>query len=365
VNEDVSQYVTVFADLNGRLEDPNIQKALAELGSNVLFVNVVGSWTIPWYPRKMADLDLFQHRVLAAGSELQDDPENPHPGFRDEEYKKRRREICENAFNYKHGQPLPTLEYTKKEVETWSVIWDRLTKLHTQHACREYNYIFPLLVENCGYSHNHIPQIRDISAYLESRTGFTLRPVAGLLSSRDFLGGLALRVFHSTQYIRHHSKPLYTPEPDVVHELMGHVPLFADPDFADFSQAIGMASLGASDEDIKKLASNYWFTVEFGMLKQGGALKAYGAGILSSFGELEYSVSGTAKELPYDPYVAAVTPYPITKFQPTYFITRNFKEMKEAMQEYASNIDRPFVVTYNPHQKSIMSSSRNTDLSGR
>ncbi|KAL7751772.1 hypothetical protein RI367_002772 [Sorochytrium milnesiophthora] len=304
---------------------------------------------VPWFPRKMSDLDSFAEKVLSYGAELDSD----HPGFTDKDYRARRAQITENALRYKTGQPLPRVAYTKDEVETWGKVFTRLTDMFKTHACQEHQYIFPLLQANCGYRPDNVPQLDDVSRFLKECTGFTLRPVMGLLSSRDFLNGLAFRVFHSTQYIRHHSSPYYTPEPDVCHELLGHVPLFADPDFADFSQEIGLASLGASDSDLEKLATIYWFTVEFGVCREGDAIKAYGAGLLSSFGELEYCVSDKPEMRPFDPAKMAVQKYPITEFQPLYFVAESFKDMKQKVKEYAAGLKRPFSVRYNPYTETI------------
>lgn len=283
------------------------------------------------------------------GEELDSD----HPGATDANYRSRRVEITALAKKYRHGDKISTVVYSEEEQAVWKTVYQTLTKLYPTHACKEHRFILPLLETNCGYGGDSVPQLQAISEFLQDCTGWRLRPVTGLLSSRDFLAGLAFRVFHSTQYIRHPAKPLYTPEPDLCHEILGHVPLFADSAFAAFSQEIGLASLGASDEDIEKLASVYWFTVEFGLTKEGDQVRAYGAGLLSSFGELAYCLSDKPKLLPFDPAVAAVTPYPITTYQPTYFVTESFEDAKKKISEFAKTLNRPFSVRYNPYTQNI------------
>ena len=304
---------------------------------------------LPWFPKTVSDLDVTANRVLMYGVELDAD----HPGFKDEVYRERRKYFNDLAFGYRHGLPIPRAEYTEEEIRTWGVIFKRLKKLYIDHAVREFNDNFVLLEKHCGYQENNIPQLEDISIFLKNRTGFTLRPVAGYLSARDFLAGLAFRVFHCTQYIRHSTDPFYTPEPDCCHELLGHCALLADHPFAQFSQEIGLASLGASDEEVEKLATCFFFTVEFGLCKQNNELKVYGAGLLSSAAELQHAVSDDAHVLQFDPEATCRATPQITTYQDAYWYTESFEEAKEQMRVFALTIKRPFGVRYNPYTGSV------------
>ncbi|XP_006026309.1 tryptophan 5-hydroxylase 2 [Alligator sinensis] len=349
--------VEIFVDCDCSKKEFNELIQLLKFQTNIVSLNPPESiWTdeeeldsVPWFPRKISELDKCSQRVLMYGSELDAD----HPGFKDNVYRQRRKYFVDVAMSYKYGQPIPRVEYTSEEIKTWGVVFRELTKLYPTHACREYLKNFPLLTKYCAYREDNVPQLEDVSIFLKERSGFAVRPVAGYLSPRDFLAGLAYRVFHCTQYIRHGSDPLYTPEPDTCHELLGHVPLLADPKFAQFSQEIGLASLGASDDDVQKLATCYFFTIEFGLCKQEGQLRAYGAGLLSSIGELKHALSDKASVKAFDPKTTCLQECLITTFQEAYFVSESFEEAKEKIRDFAKSINRPFSVYFNPYTQSI------------
>ncbi|CAH8436385.1 unnamed protein product [Heterobilharzia americana] len=304
---------------------------------------------VPWFPRHISELDEVSHRVLMYGKELDCD----HPGFKDAEYRKRRIMFADVAFKYRWGDRIPTIQYTESEKKTWQCVYRELTHLYKTKACREFQENLALLQEKAGYNENDLPQLQVVSDFLKIRSGFCLRPVAGYLSARDFLSGLAFRVFYCTQYIRHEKDPFYTPEPDCVHELLGHVPMLADPEFARFSQEIGLASLGTSDDEIKKLATCYFFTIEFGLCRQDNQLKAYGAGLLSSAAELQHALSDKAVVKPFIPEKVMNEECLVTTFQNGYFETSSFDLANKQMRDFAQTIKRPFDVHYNPYTQSI------------
>jgi phenylalanine-4-hydroxylase len=258
---------------------------------------------------------------------VQLDPE--HPGFRDAEYRARRNRIAELALTYKTGEPIPDPANTSEEHDVWRTIWKALQPAHRAHACSEYLSA----LDRLQFDSDRIPQLRAVNEKIQAISGFRLEPVAGLVEPRVFLESLARGVFLCTQYIRHHSTPLYTPEPDVVHEIIGHGVTLASEPLAQLNRLFGDAVKRApSPEVLERLARIYWFTIEFGVLRENGSVKAYGTGLLSSAGELEEM--SKAELRPLDLEAVSGQEYDPTRFQPVLFCADSFDAMYEQLSSY-------------------------------
>jgi phenylalanine-4-hydroxylase len=249
-----------------------------------------------------------------------------HPGFADPEYRQRRDHLATLASQWQPGEPCPTADYTDAEHDVWRVVSEALLPEHRLYACRE----FLDGKEALGLPTDHIPQLEEVSALLAPLTGYRYLPAAGLVPLREFYGALADRTFWATQYVRHHSVPLYTPEPDVIHEVIGHGNTLANPKFTALYEVAGQASRRVeSDAALEFVSKVFWFTLEFGVLWEAGELKAYGAGILSSPGETEEFRGMTIE--PLDLVAMGTTDYDITVYQPLLYAAESFSHVEDVV----------------------------------
>jgi phenylalanine-4-hydroxylase len=257
-----------------------------------------------------------------------------HPGASDPEYRARRDAIAEVGAAYRPGDPIPDVEYAPEEDALWALVSRELAAKHERYAVAEYMEAAARL----DLPRQRVPQLREVSARLEALSGFRMRPVPGLVPTRQFYGSLADRTFCSTQYVRHHSVPLYTPEPDVVHELVGHANMLASPTFADLYQLAGEASRRAETEAALEFFSRvFWFSFEFGVAWEGGELRTYGAGLLSSFGELDAFRRAEVRE--FDIVAMGTTAYDITVYQPLLFAGRSMRHVVDELGAFLSTYD--------------------------
>jgi phenylalanine-4-hydroxylase len=257
-----------------------------------------------------------------------------HPGLNDPEYRKRRDLLATQADRWSVGEPAPRVEYTDEEHEVWRVVCEDLRDKHRAYACEE----FLDGKEALQLPDDHVPQLEDLSDRIEPLTGFRYRPAAGLVPLREFYGALAEHAFWATQYVRHHSVPLYTPEPDVLHEVVGHGNTLADTRFTELYAAAGAAARRVeSNEALEFVSKVFWFTLEFGVVHEPDGLKAYGAGILSSPGEIEEFRGMTIH--PLDLAAMGRQTYDITRYQEVLFAARSFAEVQDVVGGFWADCD--------------------------
>ena len=221
-------------------------------------------------------------------------------------------------------------DYTDEDQEVWRTLCDRQTKLTTKLAHQ--NYLDG--VEALGLL-DRIPDFHEVSDRLRRMTGWEIVAVPGLIPNEPFFDHLANKRFPVTNWLRSKKELDYIVEPDMFHDFFGHVPILSQPAFADFMQLYGRKGGSAARMGGEQLAARlYWYTAEFGLMQEEGApVKAFGAGLMSSFSELQFAVtSPDAHHVPFDLETVMRTNYEIDKFQRAYFVLPSFETLRSALE---------------------------------
>ena len=240
----------------------------------------------------------FLESVPFAREDYGDIVQTDYPGAHDESYRQRVDYL--NRRSEEAWPEIPTYDYTDEEEEIWSLVSEVLIPLQNHYSCEA----FLQGRDRLDLPDAHLPQLDDVSARMEEATGFMLAPVGGLLDQSEFLPMLAKKVMRCTPYIRHSENPFFTPEPDIVHELRGHAPMFMHEPFVELSVQIGeaaAAAVEADNEDLLELIGLfYWYTVEYGLIREDGDIKIFGAGNNGGVQDLLRSVDPTVEKKPFD-----------------------------------------------------------------
>ncbi|EON76562.1 hypothetical protein ADIS_3012 [Lunatimonas lonarensis] len=227
--------------------------------------------------------------------------------------------------------------YTEEEQALWKLLFHRLHPLISEHASRH----FLAGLEVLGFSSDKIVCFEEVSKRLSERTGWGVRAVPSLIPENLFFGLLKNRRFPASPRMRTHSELDYPLEPDVFHDTFGHLPLLTNPSYVFFLQQLASLAVNYLDNPLAMgmLSRVYWYTAEFGLLWEGGQLKAYGARILSSIGETKFALSDEPKRVPFDVSTLLLTPYWKNRFQDRYFVIEGFEQLSEAVPSIQDELE--------------------------
>jgi phenylalanine-4-hydroxylase len=233
-------------------------------------------------------------------------------------------------------------KYTAQDHGTWKTLFNRQIDTLKGRVCDEY---FEGL-KTLHLTADEVPNYEKMNKYLRAATGWEVLPVPGLIASRPFFSMLANRQFPAGTFIRTPEQLDYLEEPDIFHDVFGHVPLLTNPSYALYMQEYGRGGLNAMErKGVKFLARLNWYTIEFGLIKSGGEIKAYGAGIMSSYGEAKYVRGDSSPNfLQFDLERVLRTGYYIDDFQATYFTIDSFEAL------FKECIERPFIPLYEEYR---------------